>query len=281
MKMLNHRNSRKPVNQQKSPRDLSISFSNIRGLRTNFTQCEAYLSSASPDILALCETNLDESISSGSFFVPGYLPLIRLDSNTHMHGLGVFVKDNVPFARVPLLELEGESFMCLRLSLIHSTSFIFFLYRSPSSTSCSVLEAISNSIDKALSQYPSANFFVFGDFNAHNSDWLKFSNGIDISGQNCYNVAVFHDFTQMVEFPTRTPDSVSQRPSFLDLFLTSSLDSCSMRPMPALGNSDHCVVAVTIDFVTQNVKDAPFHRKVHDYTRSDWDSFRDHLRDIP
>ena len=130
--------------------------------------------------------------------VPGYLPLIRLDSTIHMHGLGVFVKDNLPFARVPLLELEGESFMCFRLSLIHSTSFIFFLYRSPSSTSCSVLEAISNSIDKALSQYPSANFFVFGDFNVHNSDWLKFSYGYDIPGQYCYNFAVTHDFTQMV-----------------------------------------------------------------------------------
>ena len=281
MKMSNQRYRRKPVNQFEPPRALSISFSNVRGLRTNFTECEAYLNTASPDILALCETNLDESISSSSFMVPGYLPLIRLDSTIHMHGLGVFVKDNLPFARVPLLELEGESFMCFRLSLIHSTSFIFFLYRSPSSTSCSVLEAISNSIDKALSQYPSANFFVFGDFNVHNSDWLKFSNGIDIPGQNCYNFAVSHDFTQMVEFPTRTPDSVAQRPSLLDLFLTSSPDSCSVKPMPALGNSDHCVVAVTIDFVTQNVKDAPFHRKVHDYTRADWDGFRDHLRDIP
>ena len=122
MKMSNHRNSRKPVKQQKSPRDLSIIFSNIRGLRTNFTQCEAYLSSASPDILALCETNLDESISSSKFFVPGYLPLIRLDSNIHMHGLGVFVKDSLPIARVPTFEIQGESFMCFRLSLIHTTS---------------------------------------------------------------------------------------------------------------------------------------------------------------
>ena len=51
--------------------------------------------------------------------------------------------------------------------------------------------------------------------------------------------------------------------------------------MLALANSDHFSVTVTIDFVAQNAKEAPFHRKVHDYTRADWDGFRDHLRDIP
>ena len=38
----------------------------------------------SPDILALCETNLDDSIDSGNFSLRGYLPLIRKDSITHV-----------------------------------------------------------------------------------------------------------------------------------------------------------------------------------------------------
>ena len=42
-----------------------------------------------PDILPVCETNLDDSIDSGNVFVRGYLRLIRKDSNTHMHGLTV------------------------------------------------------------------------------------------------------------------------------------------------------------------------------------------------
>ena len=41
------------------------------------------------DILALCDTNLDGSIDSVNFSVSGYLPLIRKDSITHMHGLSV------------------------------------------------------------------------------------------------------------------------------------------------------------------------------------------------
>ena len=59
---------------------------NIGGLHLSFVDCESFLESNSPDILALCETNLDDSIDSGNFFVRGYLSLIRKDSSTHMYG---------------------------------------------------------------------------------------------------------------------------------------------------------------------------------------------------
>ena len=72
---------------------------NIRGLRSNFVDCESFLESNSPDILALCETNLDDSIDSGNFSAKGYLPLIRTDSSTHMHGLAVYVKRRLSFAQ--------------------------------------------------------------------------------------------------------------------------------------------------------------------------------------
>ena len=71
----------------------------IRGLRSNFVDCVSFLESNSPDILALCERNLDDSIDSGNFSVRGYLPLIRKDSSTHMHGLTVYVKEELLFAR--------------------------------------------------------------------------------------------------------------------------------------------------------------------------------------
>ena len=52
---------------------LKVSFTNIRGLRSNFFDRESFLDSNSPDILALFETNLDGSIDSGNFSVRGYL----------------------------------------------------------------------------------------------------------------------------------------------------------------------------------------------------------------
>ena len=78
---------------------LKLNVTNIRGLCSNFVDCESSLESNSPDILALCETNLDDSIDSGNLSVRGYLPLIRKDFSTHMHGVAVYAKEGLPFAR--------------------------------------------------------------------------------------------------------------------------------------------------------------------------------------
>ena len=80
-----------------SHNSLKLSFINIWGLLSNFVQCESLLESNSPNILALCETNLDDSIDSANFSVRGYLPLIQKDSTTHIHGLAVYVKEGLPF----------------------------------------------------------------------------------------------------------------------------------------------------------------------------------------
>ena len=80
----------------------------------NFVDCESFLESNSPDILALCETNLDDSIDSGNFSVRGYLPLIRKDSGTYMHGLAVYVKEGLSFAQD--LSLENSSVFLLMFS---------------------------------------------------------------------------------------------------------------------------------------------------------------------
>ena len=77
---------------------LKLSFTNIQGLHSNFIDCESFLESNSPEILALCESNLDDPIDSGNFSVRGCLPVIRKDSSTHMHGLAVYVKEKLGFA---------------------------------------------------------------------------------------------------------------------------------------------------------------------------------------
>ena len=123
----------------------------------------------------------------GNFSVRGYLPLIRKDSSTYMHGLAVYVKEALPFARDLSLENSADSYLCFRLALLHSMSYFFFLYRSPSSSLCTVFDSISSNIDEVLSINPSANVFVFGDFNVHHKDWLTYSGGTDRPGEFCYN----------------------------------------------------------------------------------------------
>ena len=51
--------------------------------------------------------------------------------------------------------------------------------------------------------------------------------------------------------------------------------------LPQLGNSDHVVLSVSIDFQTNSQRDVPFHRIAYDNSCGDWDGLRDHLRDNP
>ena len=198
-----------------------------------------------------------------------------------MHGLAVYVKEGLPFSWDLSLENSADSHLCFRLALLHSVSYFFFLYRSPSSSLCTVFDSVSSNIDEVLSINSSANVFVFGDFNVHHKDWLTYAGGTDRPGELSYNFSISNDLTQIVNFPTRIPDCDSHSPALLDFFLSSDASICSTMAFPPLGNSDHVVVSVSIDFPINSKQDTPFHCMAYDYSCADWDGLRDHLRDVP
>ena len=153
-------------------------------------------------------------------------------------------------------------------ALLHSVSYFFFNYRSPSSSLWTVFDSISANIDEVLSINPSANAFAFGDFNVHHKDWLTYSGETDRPGELCSNFAISNDFTQMDNFPTRIPDCDFHSPALLDLFISSDASICSTMAFSSLGNSDHVVVSVSIHFPSNSQRDVPFHRIAYDYSRA-------------
>ena len=159
-------------------------------------------------------------------------------------------------------------------------SYFFFLYQSPASALCTVFDSISLNIYEVLSINPSANVLVFGDFNINHKDWLTNSGGTDRPGELCYNFSITNDLTQMLNFPMRIPDCDSHSPALLNLFLSSGASTCSTMAFSPLGNSDHVVVSVSIDFPSNSQRDVPFHCITYEYSRADWDDPRDHLRDV-
>ena len=63
----------------------------------------------------------------------------------------------------------------------------------------------------------------------------------------------------MDNFPTWISDCDSHGPAFLDLFLSSDASICSTIAFSPLGNSDHVVVPVSIEFPSNSQRDAIFH----------------------
>ena len=165
-----------------------------------------------------------------------------------MHGLAVYVKGGLPFARDLSLENSADSYLCFRRALFHSVSYFLFLYRSPSSSLCTVFDSISSNIDQVLSINPSANVFVFGDFNVRHKGWLTYSGRSDKPGELCYNFSISNDLTQIVNFPTRIPDCNSHSPTLMDLFLSSDASICSTMAFPPLRNSDKLLSQFPLTF---------------------------------
>ena len=166
------------------------------------------------------------------------------------------------------------------MALLHSVSYLFFLYQSSSSTLCMAFYSISSNIDEVLSINQSAIMFVFVFFNVHHKGWLTYSDGTDRPGELCFNFSITNDLTHMVNFITRIPDCNSNSPALLNLFLFSYASIYSTMEFPPLGNSDHVVVSASIDFPTNSKWDARFHHIVYEYSRAAWDSLHDHLRDV-
>ena len=129
-------------------------------------------------------------------------------------------------------------------------SYFFFFYQSPSSSLCLVFDSISSYIDEILLINPSAKVFVFRDFNVHHRDWLTYSGGTDRPGELCYNFSISNDLAQMLNFRTCILECDSRIPALLDLFISYDASICSTMAFPLLGNSDHVIVSVSMDFLS-------------------------------
>ena len=164
---------------------VKLSFTNIWGLCSKFAECESFLKSNSHDIFTLCDTNLDDSIDSGNFSVRGYLPLIQKFYYSYAWSCSLSEK-GLPFPwDLPLTKLCG---FLLVFDWLYFTqyltpfSFINHLLRRYLQFAIS----ISSNIDEFPSINPSADVFVFGDFNVHHKDWLTYSGVTDRPGELCY-----------------------------------------------------------------------------------------------
>ena len=140
-----------------------------------------------------------------------------------------------------------------------------------------VFDSISSNIDELLLINPSANVFVFGDFNVIIRTGLP----ILVELTDLVNSVIFF-LSQMTLLKWLTFLLGSQTAMVL-LFsiLTSYASICCAMAFSPLQNSDHVVVSVSIDFPLNCQQDAPFHCIAHDYPHADWVGLRDHLRDVP
>ena len=207
----------------------SILLLNIRSLRPKIDELSAFSSATSPDILAVCETWLDSTVSDSQISLPYYGAPYRSDRNDERRGGGVclYVKNSIKNVKTLKMEPCPKEIECLWL-LLASCGVIFVLLYIPPNLHSDSYVTIANylieNVDNAFEADPSTEkkLVVAGDTNQFPSKLLCEALGL----------------RQVVDAPTR-------KKAILDkIFLDVSITDCYHAPTigPNFGNTDHWTV---------------------------------------
>ena len=196
-----------------------------------------------------------------------------------MHGIVVYMKEGLPLALGLSLENSADSYLCFRLALLHSASYLFFLYQSPSLSLCKVFDSISSNANQVLSINPSANMFVFEGFDVYHKDWLTYSSRTDRTGSICYNCSQT-TLLRWLTFLFASQDLVLTVLLFwIYFFLLTLIFVLQWLSSFAKLWSCCCLSFHWLSIILTT--DAPFHHIAYEYSRANWDSLCHHLRDVP
>ena len=124
-------------------------------------------------------------------------------------------------------------------------------------------------MEHILTLYRFAEISILGDFNVHHQLWLS-SPFTDDPGELAFNFAILHDFEQLVQHPTRIPNRLGDRPSILDLFLTSNPSAYAVTLSSPLGSSDHNLVSVSCPISPIPAQDPPNRRGLWRFAFASW-----------
>ena len=217
----------------------TIDFCNIRGLSSNLDSVHNHLQHSKPDILFLTETQISNRFDINNLNFPLYNIVTNLKFKG---GVACYVKNSVPLSHLMDCSTQHYQFSIFKISLPHHKKYICSVYRSPNSPNDSdFFNVLSNQILQ-LNPQPNDEIVLLGDFNVHNNTWLHFSGNTNTAGIECEAFASTHNFTQLIDFPTRIPDTLNHNSHTLDLFLTNFPQSYNIESLPPIGSSDHLLI---------------------------------------
>ena len=162
----------------------------------------------------------------------------------------------------------STGFTSLSVLLLFPTSINFFVFVHG-------FDSISSNLDQVPSINPSA-VVLFGDFTSIIRTGLPILvELIDLMN----SVIIFLSQTTLLKWLAflLVPRLWFSQSCSLGLFLSSDASICSTMVFPPLGNSDHALVSISIDFPSYSQPDAPFHHTAYDYSHG----LHDPLRDVP
>ena len=252
------------VNSNSGELGLNLLSLNCRSL---FPKIDDLRLLALSDIIAVCETFLDQSISSSELAIAN-LTLIRRDRNRHGGGVALYIREDLPFRVIikhPWIEL-----LVVQLSVKKRKITCGIFYRPPSSNS-SVLHELEAAIE-SLPPSKLDSFVLMGDLN------INFTSTTS-SPPQISSIMDKISLRQIVSEPTRCTITVGVATVIDHVYLSEKLNFSSCNILPPIGGSDHNCVSVSLQLSTPKLKTT--RRQVWLYKKADFDPANDSLQRIP
>ena len=250
---------------------LKILSTNARSLVPKITELRTVANSTKPDIIAVTETWLTESVPDAVLSFPGYNTVVRTDrpSCQQKRGGGVclLIADSLQVRQRSDLQVWPESVWIELTSQSDRPTVIGCVYRPPSSD----LPTFMHNLEDTIQKCHHSNIVVVGDFNAKSPEWLP-SDSSNIAGRELAPVFLQLGLRQCVSTPTRLL-SDGRLDSLLDLVITNVPQLVlSTETLPPLGSSDHLCVFCELDLsVHQKVNNSTTRRRIWRYDRVDFE----------
>ena len=230
---------------------------------------EALNSTCDYDIISLCETSLNDTVTLPDVMLEHYTFIPKNNPLNVKHGgVGVFYKNTLPIK--VRNDLSFDETIVLELKFGRNFFFFTVLYRSPAHNSGSpqfdnFLLNFRNLYETIKNENPYTVFFT-GDFNGHSQFWWN-KGDTNLEGSEIEEMTSTLGLTQLINEPTNFEPN--KNPSCIDLIFTDQpntvLDS-GTKPSPD-NYCHHQLIYCRMNF---NIPaPPPFLRKIWKYDRAD------------
>ena len=216
--------------KQKDANRVTIAQISVNSIRNIFDfLCEMIRGNV--DILLITETKIDSSFPSAQFEIDGYTTPYRLDRDSNVKGILLYVRDDIPSKVLENTDFGSEiEPMFVEITIRKVIWLISGSYNPHKAYIKKHLQDLGKNLELQSSEYE--NFIIMGDFNAQPSE-KAMSDFLDI-----YNLK------NLVKNPICFKNPV--RPSCIDLILTNKRKSFQPCVLLETGISDFHKMVVTV-----------------------------------
>ena len=241
---------------------ISMAAINVRSILPKIEEIRLLLSLTSLDVLTVCETWLDNSVSDTEISVSGY-SIVRKDRNRHGGGVLMFLKEGIKFELVSLSSQDEVEAVFVKICS-QSQFVLGCLYRPPSAQS-QYFDVLLDCIEEI--KVSNSEVILMGDLNFDCSS-LNSPGSSPIS----FMENIF-DIKQIVTSKTRVTDTSA---TLIDVILTSKPERHTITDVLETTFSDHFMV-YTVYEIEIKMKQKHKVTTFKDYKHFDCDAFLNDL----